>query len=56
MESNGCGSGPKGLKHEGANGMTPEGESRPKVDKGKSLEGFRAEVQAGGQGNVMEDA
>ena len=36
--------------------MTPKGESRPEVDKGKSPEGFRVEAWAGGQVNVMEDA
>src|ERR1700730_7042876 len=56
MESNGRGSGPTGLKRKGANGMIPRGESRPKVDKGKSLEGIRAEPRAGGQGNMMGDA
>jgi hypothetical protein len=36
--------------------MTLRGESRPKVDKGKSPRGFQVEARAGGQGNVMEDA
>ena len=56
MEPLSRGTGPKGLKREGADGMTLEGESRPEVDKGKSLRGFRAEARAGSQGNVMGDA
>ena len=44
------------MKHGETAGMTPRGESRPKVDKGKSPEGFRAEARACGQGNVMGDA
>jgi hypothetical protein len=56
VEPNSRGAGPKGLKREGADGMTPEGESRPEVDKGKSPGGFREEARAGSQGNVMGDA
>ena len=36
--------------------MTPGGESRPKVDKGKSPGGFRAEARPCGQGNMMGNA
>ena len=36
MKPNSRGTGPKGLKCEGADGMTLGGKSRPEVDKGKS--------------------
>ena len=36
--------------------MTTGGESRPEVDKGKSLGGFQEEARADSQGNVMGSA